>query len=51
MLAGFWAAIISAFKHTSLLDVGHDPPFTALLTSFWGVPREAQGFFLSGTFL
>ena len=33
-VAGYRAAIASAFKHTGLPDVGHDPALIALLASF-----------------
>ena len=33
-VAGYQVAIASAFKHTGLLDVDHDPALTALLASF-----------------
>ena len=33
-MAGYWATIAPAFKHTGLLDVGHDRALTALLASF-----------------
>ena len=33
-VAGYPAAITSAFKHTGLPNVGHNPALTALLASF-----------------
>ena len=34
MVAGYQVTIASAFKHTGLLDMGHDPAVTVLLTFF-----------------
>ena len=40
--AGYRAAIASAFKHTGLPDVGHDPALTAVLASSRKRPRRPR---------
>ena len=43
MVAGNQAAIASTFKHTGLLDVGHDPALMAPVTSFSGESPKTPG--------
>ena len=45
-VAGYRAAITSAFKHTGLPDVGYDPALIALQ----GMHQDSQGFSSQGSF-